>query len=236
MIVCGNRSSGEFGCIDIDEMESRLPCSVHTLGKWGICCLDGIWYSSALFVFIGTIIVRIEGILLLESIVFAQQKSNAIVWAQSGDRECLMRLDKKHYRMEFQEWGPDGYNLWIAAERTNLPLSTFTDDDLETPAENPSQLIVLNFVKSSVINNPHSVSEKILLEFFGNSFFQGSIEHLLLQSEDKVYLYLSGNQQSASNGLSTSVGCDVGWQAIQLPQLYIHNNWPIRVILFLFIT
>ncbi|CAF4453859.1 unnamed protein product, partial [Adineta steineri] len=57
------------------------------------------------------------------------------------------------------------------------------------------------------------------------------IEHLLLQSEDKVYLYLSGNQQSTNgniNGLSISVGCDVGWQVIQLPQLYIHNNWPIK--------
>jgi hypothetical protein len=66
------------------------------------------------------------------------------------------------------------------------------------------------------------------------SIVQGSIEHLLLQSEDKVYLYLSGNQQLSngnghSNGLSLSVGCDVGWQVIQLPQLYIHNNWPIKV-------
>ena len=31
-----------------------------------------------------------------------------------------------------------------------------------------------------------------------------------------------------------SVGCDVGWQVIQLPQLYIHNNWPIRVLSFLY--
>lgn len=62
---------------------------------------------------------------------------------------------------------------------------------------------------------------------------------MLLQSEDKVYLYLSGNQQSTNginNGLSISVGCDVGWQVIQLPQLYIHNNWPIKVIQFIFST
>ena len=37
-------------------------------------------------------------------------------------------------------------------------------------------------------------------------------------------LYLSGNQQSTNNGLSMSVGCDVGWQVIQLPQLYIHRQ------------
>ncbi|CAF1087733.1 unnamed protein product [Adineta steineri] len=114
------------------------------------------------------------------------------------------------------EWGPDGYTLWIASEKlTTTAVSTPTDDDTEVAKENSSQLILLNFLKSSVINNPHS----------------GSIEHLLLQSEDKVYLYLSGNQQSTNgniNGLSISVGCDVGWQVIQLPQLYIHNNWPIK--------
>ncbi|CAF3517790.1 unnamed protein product [Adineta steineri] len=113
------------------------------------------------------------------------------------------------------EWGPDGYTLWIASEKLTTTVSTPTDDDTDVAKENSSQLILLNFLKSSVINNPHS----------------GSIEHLLLQSEDKVYLYLSGNQQSTNgniNGLSISVGCDVGWQVIQLPQLYIHNNWPIK--------
>ncbi|CAF0802050.1 unnamed protein product [Rotaria sordida] len=113
------------------------------------------------------------------------------------------------------EWGPDGYTLWVASHKSSVSLSTFTDDDVEVPIQDSSQIILLNFLKSSVINNPHS----------------GSIEHLLLQSEDKVYLYLSGNQQSTNgnnNGLSISVGCDVGWQVIQLPQLYIHNNWPIK--------
>ncbi|CAF3434359.1 unnamed protein product [Rotaria sp. Silwood1] len=113
------------------------------------------------------------------------------------------------------EWGPDGYTLWVASQKSSTSLSTVTDDDAEVPTQNSGQIILLNFLKSSVINNPHS----------------GSIEHLLLQSEDKVYLYLSGNQQSTNgnnNGLSISVGCDVGWQVIQLPQLYIHNNWPIK--------
>ncbi|CAM4755974.1 unnamed protein product [Rotaria magnacalcarata] len=113
------------------------------------------------------------------------------------------------------EWGPDGYTLWVSSQKSIISPSTATDDDVELPIQNSSQLLLLNFLKSAVINNPHS----------------GSIEHLLLQSEDKVYLYLSGNQQSTNgnnNGLSISVGCDVGWQVIQLPQLYIHNNWPIK--------
>ncbi len=138
--------------------------------------------------------------------------------------------------MGFQEWGPDGYTLWMATEKMNLSPPTFTDDDIENSNENKSQLIVLNFLKSSVINNPHSVRKKLIFNLFSKTksfFVQGGIEHLLLQSEDKVYLYLSGNQQSTSNGLSISVGCDVGWQVIQLPQLYIHNNWPIKVISFL---
>ena len=57
----------------------------------------------------------------------------------------------------------------MATERTNIPVPTFTDDDLETPAENPSQLIVLNFVKSSVINNPHSVRRKVFVLFRNSS-------------------------------------------------------------------
>ncbi|CAF0822757.1 unnamed protein product [Adineta ricciae] len=109
------------------------------------------------------------------------------------------------------EWGPDGYTLWVASEK--FTSSSPTDSHMKAIRENSNQLILLSFLKSAVINNPHS----------------GSIEHLLLQSEDKVYLYLSGNQQSGnSNGLSISVGSDVGWQVIQLPQLYIHNNWPIK--------
>jgi hypothetical protein len=49
----------------------------------------------------------------------------------------------------------------MATEKMNLSPPTFTDDDVENSNENNSQLIVLNFLKSSVINNPHSVRNKI---------------------------------------------------------------------------
>ncbi|CAF4245840.1 unnamed protein product, partial [Didymodactylos carnosus] len=67
----------------------------------------------------------------------------------------------------------------------------------------------------------------------------GSTEHLVLQSEDKIHLYLSGGainstnstqqeQNGTNNSLLSTIAYDVGWQIIQVPQLYIHNNWPIK--------
>ena len=40
---------------------------------------------------------------------------------------------------------------------------------------------------------------------------------------------LEEQSTNGNNGLSISIGSDVGWQVIQLPQLYIHNNWRIKV-------
>jgi hypothetical protein len=59
----------------------------------------------------------------------------------------------------------------MAAEKTNLSVPTFTDDDVEKPKENKSQLIVLNFLKSSVINNPHSVGNKLTFNLLENELF-----------------------------------------------------------------
>jgi hypothetical protein len=47
-----NRFSGKFGWIMFNEMESGLSCSLYSMGKWCICCLDSIWYTSSLFLFI----------------------------------------------------------------------------------------------------------------------------------------------------------------------------------------
>ncbi|CAF0845941.1 unnamed protein product [Didymodactylos carnosus] len=123
------------------------------------------------------------------------------------------------------EWGPDGYTMWIASQKQqrSTSLSSAADDASVVNSVNTSQLLLLNFLKSSVINNPHS----------------GSIEHLVLQSEDKIHLYLSGGTVSSTNpsqqqqndtnyGSLSTVAYDVGWQIIQVPQLYIHNNWPIK--------
>ncbi|CAF1068373.1 unnamed protein product, partial [Didymodactylos carnosus] len=123
------------------------------------------------------------------------------------------------------EWGPDGYTMWIASQKQqrSVSLSNNTGSTFDKNSADTSQLLLLNFLKSSVINNPHS----------------GSTEHLVLQSEDKIHLYLSGGainstnstqqeQNGTNNSLLSTIAYDVGWQIIQVPQLYIHNNWPIK--------
>jgi hypothetical protein len=57
----------------------------------------------------------------------------------------------------------------MAAEKTNLSLPTFTDDDVEKSIENNYQLILINFLKSSVINNPHSVRKKLIFNLFSKN-------------------------------------------------------------------
>lgn len=63
------RSNRNSGRIMFDEMESRLSCSLYSMGEWGICYMDCIWYSSPLFLFIRTITVR-----------FVFSRSNLINW------------------------------------------------------------------------------------------------------------------------------------------------------------
>lgn len=106
-----------------------------------------------------------------------------------------------------------------SSSHTIIPSSPSADEiSLSAPqsssSSSSSKLILFNFVKSSLFNNP----------FLGNQV------HLLMQGEDKLYLNPEDGlaDSSSTHQSCPSVVSNRQWHVLTPPPSYLANNWPIR--------
>lgn len=122
------------------------------------------------------------------------------------------------------EWGIEGYHLWIVCD-------CFSDDDNSSAEDENSkeggistQLIQMQFVKSTLTVNPCMANH----------------EHLFLQGEDKLYLNIGDSffrvsnpssnipSSNSSSPISHVLVGNKQWQVIPISHSYLSANWPIR--------